>query len=290
MVGSALTDSLRAGGAVVNHLVRTKEKQSPGDVRWNPFSATVDTAAMEGYDAVVHLRGANVAHGRWTQARKLLLRSSRIDTTRVLVDSLAHLKQKPAVFICASATGYYGSRGDEILSENSGHGSDFLGLLCRSWEGEASRAAAAGIRTVIMRFGIILSARGGALLTMAAPFKFGLGGRLGSGKQWMSWISLEDVVAILRTAMAEKSWNGPFNVVAPSPIQNAEFTRVLAGVLHRPAFFAAPAFALRIALGEMADALLLSSQRVQPTKLEAAGYRFLQENLEAALYGILAKP
>jgi uncharacterized protein len=288
MVGSALSDALRAGGAVVNHLVRSKENKTPGDVGWNPTSASVDVAAMEGYDAVVHLSGASIAQGRWNSARKLVLRSSRIDTTRVLVDSLARLKQKPSVFVCASASGYYGDRGDEILIEASGNGSDFLGLLCRSWEGEASRAATAGIRTVITRFGIILSAKGGALPMMAAPFKFGLGGRLGSGKQWMSWITLEDVVGVIGTAIADKSWNGPFNVVAPSPVRNAEFTCVLASVLHRPAFFAAPAFALRIALGEMADALLLSSQRVFPAKLEEAGYRFQQEILEAALYEILA--
>jgi uncharacterized protein len=290
MVGSALTAALRADGAVVNHLVRSREKTAPGDVSWNPTSATVDVPAMEGYDAVVHLSGASVAHGRWTPARKQILRNSRVDTTRVLVDALAHLKQKPSVFICASATGYYGSRGDELLTETSGNGNDFLGLLCRAWEGESSRAAADGIRTVITRFGIILSANGGALPAMVAPFKLGLGGRLGSGKQWMSWITLEDVVAVLRAAIAEKSWSGPFNVVSPSPIRNEEFTRVLAGVLHRPAFFAAPAFALRIALGEMADPLLLASQRVQPAKLEAAHYQFRQENLEAALFEILAKP
>jgi uncharacterized protein (TIGR01777 family) len=288
MIGSALTDSLRADGVEVNHLVRRKEKTSPGDVLWNPTTATVDVPAMEGYDAVVHLSGASVAQGRWTSARKLVLRSSRVDTTRVLVDSLARLNQKPSVFVCASATGYYGSRGDEILTESSGNGSDLLGLICRAWEGEAARAMVSGIRTVITRFGIILSSKGGALPAMVAPFDFGVGGRLGSGKQWMSWITLEDVVAIIRTAIAEKSWAGPLNVVAPSPIQNADFTQVLASVLHRPAFFAVPAFALRIALGEMADALLLSSQRVQPAKLQAAGYRFRQENLEAALFDSLA--
>jgi len=289
MVGSALTGALRADGAVVNHLVRKKEKTSPGDVAWNPTSAIVDVPAMEGYDAVVHLSGASVAHGRWTSARKQIIRNSRVDTTRVLVDALARLNQKPSVFVCASATGYYGSRGDELLTESSGNGNDFLGLLCRAWEGESCRAAAGGIRTVTTRFGIILSAHGGALPAMIAPFKLGLGGRLGSGKQWMSWIALEDVVAIIRAAIVEKSWSGPFNLVSPSPIQNAEFTHVLASVLHRPAFFAAPAFALRIAMGEMADALLLASQRVQPAKLEAANYRFRQENLEAALFEILGK-
>jgi uncharacterized protein (TIGR01777 family) len=289
MVGSALTSALRADGAVVNHLVRKKEKASPGDVTWNPLSAIVDVPSMEGYDAVVHLSGANIAQARWTSTRKQILRNSRVDTTRVLVDALARLKQKPSVFICASATGYYGSRGDELLTETSGNGSDFLGLLCRAWEGESSRAAADGIRTVIARFGIVLAAHGGALPAMIAPFNLGLGGRLGSGKQWMSWITLEDAVAVIRTAIAEKSWSGPFNLASPNPVQNAEFTRVLASVLHRPAFFAAPGFVLRIAMGEMADALLLASQRVQPAKLEAARFKFRQENLEAALFEILGK-
>jgi uncharacterized protein (TIGR01777 family) len=288
-IGAALTASLRADGVVVNHLVRKKEKASPGEVTWTPTSAIVDIAAMEGYDAVVHLSGASVAQGRWTKSRKQILRNSRVDTTRVLVDALARLQQKPSVFICASATGYYGSRGDELLIESSGNGSDFLGMLCRAWEAEATRALSNGIRTVITRFGIILSPEGGALSAMAAPFKLGFGGRLGSGKQWMSWITLEDVVGVIRAAIAEKSWSGPVNIVAPDPVQNAEFSRVLAGVLHRPAFFAAPRFALRIALGEMADELLLASQRVQPTKLQAAGYKFRQENLEAALFEILGK-
>ena len=196
---------------------------------------------MEGYDAVVHLSGANLAQGRWTKSRKQILRNSRVDTTRVLVDALARLQKKPSVFICASGVGYYGSRGDEILTEGSGNGNDFLGMTCRAWEAEATRANSIGIRTVIARFGVILSPHGGALPTMAAPFRLGLGARLGSGKQWMSWITLQDVVAILRCAIDVPSWSGAYNVVAPSPIQNADFTRVLAGVLHRPAFFAAPA-------------------------------------------------
>src|SRR3984957_15689110 len=216
-VGSALTDSFRSDGAVVNHLVRGKEKRSPDDVLWNPTSAIVDVPAMEGYDAVVHLSGASIAHSRWTKTRKLIIRNSRVDTTRVLVDALARLKQKPSVFVCASATGYYGSRGDEILTESSGNGNDFLGLLCRAWEAEATRASLNGIRTVIARFGVVLSMHGGALSTMATPFRFGLGGRLGSGKQWMSWIALEDVVGIIKTAITENTWAGPSNLVSPSP-------------------------------------------------------------------------
>jgi uncharacterized protein len=289
LVGTALTQSLRADGATVNHLVRTTAQAQPGDVKWNPTSAIVDIPAMEGFDAVVHLSGASIAKGRWTSARKQILRNSRVDTTRVLVDALARLTRKPSVFICASATGYYGSRGDEVLTEASGNGNDFLGLLCRAWEAEAARASLNGIRTVIARFGVVLSMHGGALSTMATPFRFGLGGRLGSGKQWMSWIALEDVIGMIKTAIAENSWAGPFNLVSPSPIRNADFTRVLASVLHRPAFFAAPRIALRIALGEMADALLLASQRAEPAKLLAAGYHFRQDILEKVLFEILGQ-
>jgi uncharacterized protein len=237
----------------------------------------------------VHLSGANLAQGRWTKSRKQILRNSRVDTTRVLVDALAHLQKRPSVFICASGVGYYGSRGDEILTESSGNGNDFLGMTCRAWEAEATRANSIGIRTVIARFGVILSPHGGALPAMVAPFRLGLGARLGSGKQWMSWITLQDVVAILRCAIDVPSWSGAYNVVAPSPIQNADFTRVLARVLQRPAFFAAPAIALRLALGEMSDSLLLASQRVEPAKLQAASYRYHQEDLEAALIDILGK-
>jgi uncharacterized protein len=289
LVGTALTQSLRADGATVHHLVRTQGDTEAGDVKWNPTSAIVDMAAMEGFDAVVHLSGAGIAKGRWTSARKQVLRNSRVDTTRVLVDALARLTRKPSVFVCASAVGYYGSRGDEVLTESSGNGNDFLGLLCRAWEAEATRASLNGIRTVIARFGVVLSPHGGALPAMAAPFRYGLGGRLGSGKQWMSWIALEDVVGMFKTAISETSWAGPFNLVSPSPIRNADFTRVLASVLHRPAFFAAPRIALRIALGEMADALLLASQRAEPAKLLAAGYRFRQEILEAVLFDVLGQ-
>src|SRR3984957_3763077 len=287
LIGSALTAALRADGVIVNHMVRRKEPTSPGEVAWTPTSAIVDIAAMEGHDAVVHLGGANLAQGRWTKSRKQILRNSRVDTTRVLVDALARLQKKPSVFICASGVGYYGSRGDEILTEGSGNGSDFLGMTCRAWEAEATRANSNGIRTVIARFGVILAAHGGALPAMVTPFKLGLGARLGSGKQWMSWITLPDVVAILRCAIEVPTWSGAYNVVAPSPVQNAEFTRVLAKVLHRPAFLAAPAIPLRLVLGEMADSLLLASQRAEPAKLQAASYRYHQENLQAALHDIL---
>ena len=290
LVGTALTSSLRADGHTVSRMVRPGSPAAPGDVSWNPLSALVDVPAMEGFDAVVNLSGASIAGGRWTSKRKQVLRSSRVDSTRVLVDALTHLKQPPRVFVCASAIGFYGDRGDEVLTESSGRGNDFLSILCRAWEGEAARAAASGIRTVIARFGIVLSVDGGALPRMLTPFRFGAGGRLGSGKQWMSWIALEDVVRVLRAAIEDASWNGPVNLVAPEPVRNSDFTRVLASVLHRPAIFPAPALALRLALGEMADALLLSSQRVQPECLKQYGYAFRYENLEAALHAVVAKP
>jgi uncharacterized protein (TIGR01777 family) len=242
---------------------------------------------MEGADAVVHLSGASVAGGRWTPARKALLRSSRIDTTRVLVDALASLRQKPRVFACASAIGCYGDRGDEILTESSAIGTDFLSLVARDWEAEAARAEICGIRTVKLRFGVILSAEGGALAAMLKPFKFGMGGRLGSGKQWMSWISLEDAVGVVCSVITDEQLTGPLNVVAPNPLRNAEFTRITAAVLHRPAIFATPAFALRIALGEMADGLLLASLRVMPEKLLGTGYQFRSPEFEPALRAIL---
>jgi uncharacterized protein (TIGR01777 family) len=240
-------------------------------------------AAMEGADAAVCLSGAGIGDGRWTAERKKVLRSSRVDVTRVLVESLGKMKRKPRVFVGASAVGYYGDRGDEILTETSTAGNDFLALLARDWEAEAMRAESSGIRTVIVRFGVVLSAKGGALPRMLTPFKLGVGGRLGSGKQWMSWVALEDVVGIIRSAIANDGIKGPVNMVAPNPVRNSDFTRTLASVLHRPAIFPAPAFALRLALGEMADGLLLSSQHVRPERMMAAGYDYRMTDLEATL-------
>lgn len=287
LVGQALSSVLRRDGHTVVRLVRPGGEPAPGDVRWNPMSATVDLPAMEGADAVIHLSGASIAGGRWTPARKAILRSSRVDLTRVLVDALANLRQKPKVFVSASATGYYGNRGDEILTESSEPGTDFLALLARDWEAEAMRAELAGIRTVLLRFGLILSAEGGALPQMLMPFKFGVGGRFASGNQWMSWIALEDAVRIACSAIADDKLAGPLNVVAPNPVRNAEFTRIVAAALHRPAIFPAPAFALRIALGEMADSLLLSSQRVVPKRLLAINYPFRFDDLAVTLRAIL---
>jgi uncharacterized protein len=289
LVGGALASALRAEGHAIARLVRPGGAASAGDVRWDPASATIDAAAMEGADAVVHLSGASIAEGRWTPARKALLRSSRVDSTRLLVDALAGLRQKPRVLVCASATGYYGNRGDEELTETSEPGTDFLALLARDWETEALRASAAGIRTVLLRFGVILAAEGGALPKMLLPFRFGAGGRIGSGKQWMPWIALNDAVGIARAAVADEGCAGAVNVVAPNPVRNAEFTRVASRVLRRPAIFAVPAFVLRAAVGEMADALLLASTRVLPERLLKMGYEFRFAEIEATLRAILAR-
>jgi uncharacterized protein len=244
--------------------------------------------ASVGADAVVNLSGASIADGRWSAARKALLRSSRLDTTRTLVAALAKMNARPSVLVSASAIGFYGNRGDEVLTEESTIGSDFLATLAKDWEAEALKAEALGIRVVLARFGIILARHGGALPKMMLPFKFGAGGKIGSGRQWMSWITLEDTVEILRFALENAAVRGPVNVVAPNAAQNTEFTKALAKAMHRPALFPAPAFALRLALGEMADALLLSSQRVAPQKLQQLGYPFLHADLPTALSAVLS--
>jgi len=269
------------------HLVRPGRPLSRGEIRWDPLSAQADIAQLEGAGAVVHLSGANVSEGRWTEARKQVLRSSRVDTTRVLVDALARLRHPPQVFVCASAVGYYGNRGDELLTESSQAGENFLALLARDWEAEANRAQQGGIRTVMLRFGAILAGQGGALPQMVLPFRLGLGGRLGAGTQWLSWIALEDVVSVVRFVLDNPIVRGPVNTVAPSPVRNAEFTRILGRVLRRPAVIPVPAFVMRLALGEMADALLLASQRAIPEKLRQANYAFKFPDLETTLRLIL---
>jgi uncharacterized protein (TIGR01777 family) len=290
LVGSALTRELRAEGHDVWHLVRrarSVRSLAQHEIGWDPPSAQVDVPALEAADAVVHLSGASISDGRWTEARKQVLRSSRIDSTRVLVDSMMRLRQPPKVFVCASAIGYYGNRGDEMLTESSGPGHDFLSLLARDWEAEANRAGHAGIRTAILRFGVILSAEGGALPEMIRPFKFGVGGRIGSGRQWMSWIALGDVIRVIQLAIADAALHGPVNAVAPEPVRNSDFAKIVGRVLHRPALVPAPKFALRLVLGEMADALLLGSQRVLPEQLLKANFGFRYKDLESALWDIL---
>jgi uncharacterized protein len=292
LVGNALVSALAKDGHTVCRLMRPESAVAGGtkdgfNVAWNPATGELGGAAV-GADAVVNLAGASIAGGRWTAERKALLRTSRIDTTRALVTALAKMNARPRVLVSASAIGIYGNRGDELLTEESKAGSDFLAGLAQEWEAEALKAEALGIRVMLARFGIILAREGGALAKMLLPFKLAVGGKLGSGQQWMSWVTLEDVVEILRMAVEKADARGAVNVVAPQPVRNAEFTKVLAKSLHRPALFPAPAFALRLVLGEMADALLLSSQHVAPQRLEQSGYQFLHADLASAMAAMLA--
>jgi uncharacterized protein (TIGR01777 family) len=261
------------------------------DISWDAasgnFGEQFDRLFPQGVDAVINLAGASVADGRWTEKRKALLRSSRIGTTRGLVQSMAKCELKPRVLISASAVGYYGDRGDEILTETSGAGTGFLAGLAEEWEAEARKAEPLGVRVVLARFGIILAKQGGALPKMMTPFKLGIGGKLGSGRQWLPWVTLDDVVTIVSGALVDSSIVGAINVVSPAPVTNAEFTKSLARAMHRPAIFSVPAFALRLAVGEMADEGLLSSARAVPQKLKHADYIFLHADLDEALRAIL---
>lgn len=285
LVGSALLPALTAEGHHVVRLVRTAAA-SVDEIAWNPEVNQMDSAALEDFDAVVHLAGENIA-GRWTAAKKARIRESRVAGTRLLCEALAKLQRPPRVLIAASAIGFYGNRGDETLTEESAAGVGFLPEVVRNWEAAAQPAHARNIRVVQLRFGIILSADGGALSKMLPPFRLGLGGRVGSGRQWWSWISMDDVAGAICFAIASETLSGPVNVVAPNPATNAEFTRVLGRVLHRPTVFPLPAFVARLALGQMAEELLLASTRVEPARLLAAGFQFKQPTLEAALRHVL---
>ncbi len=294
-LGTELVETLEQQGHAVARLMRpgtarkSTARADPQAVQWDPVAGQFDAAVAEGAEALIHLAGASIAGGRWNASRKELLRTSRIDATRHLIGALAKLRRPPRVIVAASAIGYYGNRGDETLTEASAPGNDFLAVVCQEWEAEAARGAEFGARVVSLRFGIILAAHGGALPRMALPFKLGAGGRLGDGRQWMSWLTLREAVRIIQFALTNSVLAGTVNAVTPNPIRNSEFTGVLAKTLHRPALFPAPAFALRMALGEMADALLLISQKVIPSKLTDSGYAFLQPSLATALADVFRK-
>ena len=279
LVGSALTFNLLSDGHQVFRLVRSKQEDG---IYWNP-KEPMDSAAMEGFDAVVHLAGENIAEGRWNAEKKRRIRESRIDGTKHLSQTLAALKSPPRAFLSASASGYYGSRGDEVLTEESPAGTGFLSSVCTEWEAATEPLKEKGVRVVLLRFGIILSDKGGALQKMVTPFKFGAGGRIGSGKQYWSWIDLDDVVRIIELAISNEAIQGPVNVGTPNPVTNREFTEALARVLNRPAIVPIPAFAARAAFGEMADEMLLSSCRMDPAKLVAQGYTFGYPDIESSL-------
>jgi uncharacterized protein len=291
LVGTALVEELKRAGNTVVRLVRpgsegTSRPTEGFDVEWNPATGSMGGAAV-GADAVVNLAGASIVDGRWTDARKKLLRNSRVDTTNALVNALARMAIRPRVFISASAIGYYGNCGDLKLTEESTPGDDFLSGMARDWEASAIKAEAIGIRVVRARFGVILAKQGGALPQMARPFRMGLGGKLGSGDQWMSWVTLDDAVRILLLTLENSAVSGAINVVSPQPLRNADFTKELARALHRQAIFSAPEFALKLVLGEMAGPLLLASFRVIPAQLEKLGYKFLNPDLQTVLASLL---
>jgi len=289
LVGSALIPVLTGGGHQAVRLVRSQPSDEVSEVRWDPEAGDIDAAGLKGVEAAVHLAGESIAAGRWTAAKKARILESRVKGTRLLAEALAGLKQPPKVLVSASAVGYYGNRGEETLREESASGSAFLSEVCRQWEAATEPAAAAGIRVVNLRFGVMLSATEGALPRLLTPFRLGVGGRLGSGKQFMSWITIDDVVGAILHAMGTETLRGPVNAVAPQPVTNREFTKILGRVLGRPTVFTMPAFAARLAFGQMADELLLCSQRVEPAKLLASGYQFRFPELEAALRHLLGK-
>jgi len=289
LVGSAASRALTASGRQVQRLVRAQSTAGPGDVVWDPAGGSIDAAKLEGFDGVVHLAGENIAAGRWTEKQKARIRDSRIKGTRALCDALAGLGQRPRVLVAASAVGYYGDRGDEWLDEESAAGSGFLADVCREWEAATGPARSAGVRVVNLRFGVILSGTGGALAKMLLPFKLGLGGRIGSGRQYMSWIAIDDVVRAIQFILDDDALAGPVNAVSPRPASNLEFTKTLGRVLGRPTIFPMPAAAARLAFGQMADELLLASARVRPARLTNSSFAFQYPGLKEALSHVLGK-
>jgi uncharacterized protein (TIGR01777 family) len=287
LIGGSLIPFLTTGGHSVTRLVRRDRASGPA-VRWDPVLGTIDQDGLEGHDAIVHLAGENIS-SRWNERTKKRIRDSRLDGTRLLCDAINRLQKPPKTLVCASAIGFYGDRGDELLDERFEGGSGFLADLCKDWEAITESVRPRGIRVVNVRFGIVLSPAGGALAKMLTPFKLGGGGVIGSGRQYMSWIAIDDVVGAIHHAITCDTLNGPVNVVAPNPVTNRDFTKTLGHVLRRPSIFPLPAFLARLALGEMADELLLASIRVVPSRLEETGYPFRHPELESALRHVLGR-
>jgi uncharacterized protein (TIGR01777 family) len=290
LVGTALIPALTSAGHEVIRLVRVKSRTPSKEViGWDPTANYIDAAGLEGLDAIVHLAGEPIASSRWNSVKKARIRDSRVQGTRLLCEALSHISRPPKTLICASAIGYYGDRGNETLTESSSCGKGFLAEVCRDWEAACEAARQKGIRVVNTRFGVILSLAGGALAKMLTPFKSGAGGIVGSGQQYMSCISIDDCVAAIVHMLDTTSLVGPVNVVGPTPVTNREFTKTLGKVLGRPTFLPFPAAAARILLGEMADELLLSSDRVEPKKLLDNGFSFRHGDIETALRHVLGK-
>ena len=281
LVGSALIPILQSDGNQITRLVRSSPKA--GEIEWHPNQDEVSTQSLQGFDVIINLAGENIAGGRWTDEQKRKIRDSRVNGTHLLSEAIAKMNSKPKAFICASATGIYGDRDDEVLDEQSESGGGFLAGVCREWEKATEPANKAGVRVVNLRFGPILARDGGMLSKLLTPFKMGMGGKVGSGKQHISWIALDDAVSAIKLAIDRQTIHGPLNVVSPNPVTNEEFTKTLGHVLNRPTALAIPAFAARLAFGEMADEMLLASQKVMPKKLTSAGFQFQYPQLEAAM-------
>jgi uncharacterized protein (TIGR01777 family) len=284
LIGTALLPALRTSGYEVAHLVRGTASGNER-IAWDP-PRPLAPESVSGFDTVIHLAGESIV-GRWTDAKKHRILESRVQGTRNLAEALGAAPRRARLLISASAIGYYGDRGDETLREESSPGTGFLPEVCREWEAATEPAAKAGIRTVQMRFGLVLSGSGGALQKMLPPFRMGVGGNMGNGRQWWSWVDIDDLVGAVQHVIKTDMLQGPVNVVAPNPARNAEFTKTLASVLSRPAIFPMPAFAARLVFGQMGDELLLASQRVEPTKLMTSGYVFQKPDLRGALEAIL---
>jgi uncharacterized protein len=286
LIGAALVGHLAAQGWQITRLTRSAAA-GPNQISWDP-SKPIPPESVSGFDVVIHLAGESIAE-RWTKVRKQAIRDSRVVGTRNISKALARSAQRPRLLLTASAIGYYGDRGDEVLVEQSPAGRGFLAEVCCEWESATRAAAKTGIRTVQARFGVVLARSGGALAKMLTPFRLGMGGNLGSGRQWWSWVALDDVIGAIEHILKTDALEGPVNVVSPNPVTNREFTKSLAALLSRPAVFPMPAFAARMALGEMAAELLLSSQRVDPAALRSSGYRFQHTDLRPALEAVLRK-
>ncbi len=289
LIGSVLAPFITTQGHQLQRVVRPSSPRESGDVVWDPMEKVNDLSALEGVDAVIHLAGENIASGRWDADKKSKIKESRVVRTRLLSEGLAKLKKPPRILLCASAIGYYGDRGNESLDETSSGGKGFLAELCRDWEQSTIAARESGIRVVYLRLGVVLSPRGGALAKMLPPFQFGAGGQIGSGQQYMSWIAIDDVAGAIYHCLNQEALSGPVNIVAPHAVTNAEFTKVLGHVLHRPTLLPVPDFGVRMVFGEMADELLLSSAKVKPTKLESTAYKFMYPDLDSALRHVLGK-
>lgn len=288
MIGSALIPMLTGGGHKVGRLVRRRPVEE-GEIFWDPISGTIDKERLEGFDAVVHLAGDNLGEGRWTEDKKQRIRNSRIMSTRLLSHTLSSLNRPPRVLVSASAIGYYGDRNSEILREESAPGRGFLADICKDWENATQAASDAGIRVVNLRIGVVLTPQGGALRKMLLPFQMGIGGQIGTGRQYMSWIALDDLLGAIYHSIMNEGLRGPVNAVSPNSVTNKEFTDTLARVLRRPALLPVPTFALKLALGEMAEETVLSSTRVHPSRLLSTDYRFRLADLQQALEHCLGR-